>query len=74
MAVFLKLACVYEKTQNQTYLDAWAEWAYHDLDRMPYGGMQHVKFLGPNMGQLWDDTLIMTVLPLAKIGKAPLRV
>jgi unsaturated rhamnogalacturonyl hydrolase len=31
--------------------------------------MQHVTFLGPNTGQLWDDTLMMTVLPLAKIGK-----
>jgi unsaturated rhamnogalacturonyl hydrolase len=72
MAVFLTLACVYEQTHNQTYLpwlDAWAEWAYHDLERTPYGGMQHVTFLGPNTGQLWDDTLMMTVLPLAKIGK-----
>jgi unsaturated rhamnogalacturonyl hydrolase len=72
MAVFLTLAYVYEKSGNQTYLpwlDAWAEWAYHDLARTKYGGMQHVTFLGPNTQQLWDDTLMMTVLPLAKIGK-----
>ncbi len=72
MAVFLTLAYVYEQTGNQTYLpwlDTWAEWAYHDLDRTKYGGMQHVTFLGPNTSQLWDDTLMMTVLPLAKIGK-----
>lgn len=72
MAVFLTLAYVYERTQNPVYLpwlDVWAEWAYHDLERTKYGGMQHVTFLGPNTSQLWDDTLMMTVLPLAKIGK-----
>lgn len=72
MAVFLTLAYVYEKTGNQTYLpwlDAWGEWAYHDLERTKFGGMQHVTYLTPNTEQLWDDTLMMTVLPLAKIGK-----
>ncbi|KFY08020.1 hypothetical protein V492_06600 [Pseudogymnoascus sp. VKM F-4246] len=72
MAVFLTLAYVYEKTGNPTYLpwlDAWAEWAYHDLPRTEFGGMQHMTYLGPNTQQLWDDTLMMTVLPLAKIGK-----
>ncbi|KAH0608342.1 uncharacterized protein H6S33_001476 [Morchella sextelata] len=72
MAVFLTLACVYEKTGNGTYLpwlDAWAEWAMYDLERTDYGGMQHVTYLTPNTQQLWDDTLMMTVLPLAKIGK-----
>lgn len=45
MAVFLTLACVYEKTGNRTYvpwLDSWAEWAMYDLERTDYGGMQHV--------------------------------
>ncbi|KAG7286673.1 hypothetical protein NEMBOFW57_008984 [Staphylotrichum longicolle] len=71
MAVFLTLACVYEKTRNAEYLpwlDAWAEWAYHDLERTRYGGMQHITYLEENKDQLWDDTLMMTVLPLAKIG------
>jgi unsaturated rhamnogalacturonyl hydrolase len=31
--------------------------------------MQHITYLTPNTQQLWDDTLMMTVLPLAKIGK-----
>lgn len=47
MAVFLTLACVYEKTGNGTYvawLDAWAEWAMYDLERTDYGGMQHVTY------------------------------
>lgn len=48
MAVFLTLACVYEKTGNGTYLpwlDAWAEWAMYDLERTDYGGMQHVTYV-----------------------------
>jgi unsaturated rhamnogalacturonyl hydrolase len=71
MAAFLTLACVYERTRNPAYLpwlDAWAEWAYHDLPRTRHGGMQHITYLEENRGQLWDDTLMMTVLPLAKIG------
>ena len=72
MAVFLTLAYVYEKTKNSTYLpwlDTWAEWAMNDLARTEHGGMQHDTYLGPNTQQLWDDTLMMTVLPLTKIGK-----
>ena len=72
MAVFLTLAHVYEHTGNQTYLpwlDAWGEWAYHDLERTRFGGMQHVTYLSLHDQQLWDDTLMMTVLPLAKIGQ-----
>ncbi|PWY93958.1 family 88 putative glycosyl hydrolase [Aspergillus sclerotioniger CBS 115572] len=72
MAVFLTLAYVYEKTGNVTYLpwlDAWAEWAMYELPRTKYGGMQHVTYVTENYQQLWDDTLMMTVMPLAKIGK-----
>ncbi|KAJ5152602.1 uncharacterized protein N7482_009080 [Penicillium canariense] len=72
MAVFLTLAYVYEKTRNVTYLpwlDAWAEWAMHELPRTRYGGMQHITYNSENYQQLWDDTLMMTVMPLAKIGK-----
>ncbi|KAI9737133.1 MAG: hypothetical protein M1834_000725 [Cirrosporium novae-zelandiae] len=71
MAVFLTLAHVYEKTHNIIYLpwlDAWGEWAMHDLERTSYGGFQHVTYITTNTQQLWDDTLMMTVLPLAKIG------
>lgn len=72
MAVFLTLAYLYERTGNATYLpwlDAWADWAMHDLPRTRFGGMQHVTYLTENYQQLWDDTLMMTVMPLAKIGK-----
>lgn len=72
VSVFLTLAHVYEKTGNATYLpylDSWAEWAYRDAERTEYGGLEHTTYLGPNPGELWDDTLMMTVAPLAKIGK-----
>jgi unsaturated rhamnogalacturonyl hydrolase len=71
MSPFLTLAYLYEKTGDQKYLpwlDSWAEWAMHDLARTTYGGMQHVTYLTPNTQELWDDTLMMTVMPLAKIG------
>jgi unsaturated rhamnogalacturonyl hydrolase len=72
MAVFTTLAYLYEKTGEQTYLpwlDSWAEWAMHDLERTRFGGMQHVTYVTTNDQELWDDTLMMTVLPLAKIGQ-----
>lgn len=71
MAVFLTLAYVYERTKNPNYvpwLDSWGEWAYRDLERTRFGGMQHVTYVSLHEQQLWDDTLMMTVLPLAKIG------
>lgn len=71
MSPLLTLAYLYEQTHNQTYvpwLDSWAEWAMHDLPRTPHGGMQHITYTGPNTNELWDDTLMMTVLPLIKIG------
>lgn len=72
MSPFLTLAYLYEHTGNSTYLpwlDAWAEWAMYDLERTRFGGMQHITYLTDNYQQLWDDTLMMTVMPLAKIGK-----
>lgn len=41
----------------------------YDLPRTTFGGMQHITYLEENHNQLWDDTLMMTVMPLAKIGK-----
>lgn len=72
MAAMLTLAHVYERTGNTAYLpwlDTWAEWAMHDLPRTYGGGMQHVTYLSEHEQQMWDDTLMMTVLPLAKIGQ-----
>ena len=50
------------------HLDSWAEWVMHDMPRTDEGGLQHITYLVDNYQQLWDDTLMMTVLPLAKIG------
>ncbi|KAF4119957.1 LOW QUALITY PROTEIN: unsaturated rhamnogalacturonyl hydrolase [Geosmithia morbida] len=72
MAPFLTLAYVYEKTGNPIHLpwlEAWAEWAMYQLPRTRYGGMQHMTYMEENRQQLWDDTLMMTALPLAKVGE-----
>jgi unsaturated rhamnogalacturonyl hydrolase len=41
----------------------------HDMPRTKENGLQHATYGPENKNQLWDDTLMMTVLPLAKIGK-----
>jgi unsaturated rhamnogalacturonyl hydrolase len=72
MAVLLTLAYMYENTAERSYvpwLDSWGEWAMYELPRTTHGGMQHITYRDENHNQLWDDTLMMTALPLAKIGK-----
>ena len=73
MSPFLALAYLYEQTGDQTYrpyLEAWAEWLMADdgLPKTDEGGFQHITYDTENDQQLWDDTLVMSVLPLAKIG------
>ncbi|KAK5943811.1 hypothetical protein PMZ80_003092 [Knufia obscura] len=73
MSPFLTLAYLYEDTTTRQrewlpWLDSWAEWVMNDLPRTRYGGFQHMTYLEYNEGELWDDTLMMTVMPLAKIG------
>jgi unsaturated rhamnogalacturonyl hydrolase len=46
----------------------WAEWILRDMPRTEEGGLQHIVSGEENRGQLWDDTLYMTVLFLAKMG------
>lgn len=72
MAPFLTLAYRYEETRNPAFLpwlESWAEWAMSEMPRTDHGGMQHITLAEENHQQMWDDTLMMTVLPLAKIGK-----
>ncbi|WP_328716292.1 glycoside hydrolase family 88 protein [Halomonas elongata] len=69
---FLTLAYRYEETGRKEwlpYLQAWADWVMHDMPRTDKGGLQHVVYNSENHQQLWDDTLMMSVLPLAKIGQ-----
>ena len=68
---FLTLANLYEYTGDATYLpylDTWAEWLMDGLPRTEEGGFQHIVFNDENPQELWDDTLMMSVLPLARIG------
>lgn len=72
MSPFLTLAYRYEETKNPArlpWLESWAEWAMNEMPRTEHGGMQHITTAEENHQQMWDDTLMMTVLPLAKIGK-----
>ncbi|RAX22560.1 MULTISPECIES: glycoside hydrolase family 105 protein [unclassified Actinomyces] len=71
MAPFLTLANLYESTGRRSYLpwlESWAEWAMREMPRTPRGGMQHMTLAEENHHQMWDDTLMMTVLPLTRIG------
>ncbi|QDA36629.1 glycoside hydrolase family 105 protein (plasmid) [Paracoccus liaowanqingii] len=71
VAPFLTLAHLYERDRNPMwlpYLDAWAEWVMHEMPRTREGGLQHIVYNSVNDQQLWDDTLMMSVMPLAKIG------
>ena len=52
----------------RVHLDSWAEWVMYDMPRTEEGGLQHITYLEDNYQQLWDDTLMMSVLPLTKIG------
>jgi unsaturated rhamnogalacturonyl hydrolase len=74
MAPLLALAYLYERTREISYLpylEAWAEWlmAPDGLPRTEEGGFQHAVMERENPQELWDDTLMMSVLPLAKIGR-----
>lgn len=71
MAPLLTMAYLYEDTKDTRYvpyLEQWAEWVMNDMPRTDDNGLQHATYGPPNTNQLWDDTLMMTVLPLAKIG------
>lgn len=68
----LTLACIYEEEQEERYLpllQEWLEGVMYRLPRTPEGGLQHIVSGNLNEGQLWDDTLYMTVLFLARMGR-----
>lgn len=72
MAPLLTLSLMYEETKDSKllpYLEKWANWAMYELPRTKEAGFMHLTFGSFNEEQLWDDTLMMAVLPLAKIGK-----
>ena len=67
----LTLAYLYEYTKEEKilpYCMEWAVWINKDLPKTKEGGFQHITSDTLNTGELWDDTLFMTVLFLAKMG------
>ncbi|RTY60006.1 glycoside hydrolase family 105 protein [Pantoea sp. YU22] len=72
VAPFLTLAWRYEETGNAAWrpvLERWAEWVMYEMPRTEQGGLQHIVYNNENHQQLWDDTLMMSVMALAKIGQ-----
>ncbi|MHA6485019.1 beta-galactosidase BglB [Paenibacillus sp. strain BS8-2] len=68
----LTLSYMYAYTGREDYLrlcEDWAEWIVRDMPRTEQNGLQHIVSGEPNEQQLWDDTLFMTVLFLARMGK-----
>ena len=73
MAPILALSYLGEHTQRKDYLqvcEEWVEWAMKGgLTRTAEGGFQHRTTDDMNPGELWDDTLMMTVLAVANLGR-----
>lgn len=68
----LAMSFVAEELKNETYMEVcreWAEWIYKDFPRTKEGGLQHITSDTLNEEELWDDTLFMTVLFLANMGR-----
>lgn len=71
-APLLTLAYLYEYTKDEQYKEVcveWANWLVNDLPKTKEGGFQHLTSDTLNKEELWVDTLFMTVLFLAKIGR-----
>ncbi|HCL04380.1 MAG TPA: glycoside hydrolase 105 family protein [Lachnoclostridium phytofermentans] len=72
MAPMLTLAFLAEHLKRDDYMKLcveWAEFVMKDFIRTKEGGLQHITSDTLNDQELWDDTLFMTVLFLAKVGK-----
>ena len=67
----LTLSYIYEEIKEPKYLDLCKEWLFYIMNDMPRteeSGIQHIVVNKINKGQLWDDTLYMTVLFTCKMG------
>lgn len=68
----IALSFLAEKTGEAKYMEVcneWAEWILKSFPRTKEGGFQHITSDCINEGELWDDTLFMTVLFLANMGR-----
>lgn len=71
MCPLLTLSYLAEELGRGDYLDVckeWAAYAYGEMPRTIEGGISHLTVTSANDGQLWDDTLYMTVLFLGRMG------
>ncbi len=71
MCPMLALTYVYEETKEDRYLKLCKEWlgyVMNDMPRTEENGIQHITTQDENYQQLWDDTLYMTVLFVARMG------
>ena len=71
MCPMLTMACLYEETKEDKYLPylhEWADFALNEMTRTQESGIQHKCTGCENKEQLWDDTLYMTVMFMAKYG------
>jgi unsaturated rhamnogalacturonyl hydrolase len=71
VAPMLTMMYLYEETKNEKYLGPckeWASWIYNEMPRTKEKGLQHITSDSTNNQELWDDTLVMTVLFLARAG------
>lgn len=72
MAPYLTMSYLGEYLNSETYMEPCrqaAEWIMKDMKRTKEGGIQHQTSDDLNDEELWDDTLFMTVLFLANMGR-----
>lgn len=68
----LALSFLAEHLEHELYRKEcreWARWIMEEFPRTREGGFQHITSDRVNEGELWDDTLFMTVLFLANMGR-----
>lgn len=72
MAPYLTMSYLGEYLNSEVYMEPCrqaAEWIMKDMKRTKEGGIQHQTSDDLNDEELWDDTLFMTVLFLANMGR-----
>ncbi|KIR30663.1 plant-inducible protein [Cryptococcus deuterogattii LA55] len=59
-----------EQGKWRAWCEDWGEWVMRDdgLPKTQEGGFQHITYANAHPQNLWDDTLMMSAIPLAKLG------
>ena len=69
---YLTMSYLAEYLQSEVYMKPCreaAEWVMYQMPRTREGGIQHMTSDDVNEQELWDDTLVMTVLFLANMAQ-----